>query len=119
MERVNEAKYLGDWLDCCGLDESVVLTVNKRKFHTLKLAQDIRKIVDDYRSNALGGLVVGLDIWEVAVVPMLLYNSETWIGVSSKTSKTLNYSNENSLESYLVQHQEPLPPHYIGKPEPS
>ena len=62
MERVKEAKYLGDWLNCLGLDASVQLTVNKRKFHVLRSAQDIRKIVDDHRCNSLGGLVVGLDI---------------------------------------------------------
>ena len=85
MERVKEAKYLGDWLNCLGLDASVQLTVNKRKSHVLRSAQDIRKIVDDHRCNALGGLVVGLDIWEMAVMPMLIYNAETWLGVSSKT----------------------------------
>ena len=31
-----------------------------------------------------GGVLAGLDIWELAVLPMLLCNAECWTGISTK-----------------------------------
>ena len=36
-------------------------------------------IIDDSRNSVVGGLATGLTIWEAAVLPGLLYNSECWI----------------------------------------
>ena len=46
-------------------------------------------MVDDCRSQVVGGLTAGLQIWESAVIPMLLNNSDTWQDISSKTLKKL------------------------------
>ena len=35
------------------------------------------------------GLSAGLDIWELAVLPKLLYNSECWMDISSDTLKEI------------------------------
>ena len=85
MNRVVEAKYLGDWLSSVGLDESVALTIQKRKWQVVVAIQDIRRIVDDARSKICGGITAGLEIWELAIIPMLLYNAESWLGISPKT----------------------------------
>ena len=37
----------------------------------------------------IGGLSAGIDIWEMAVIPMLLNNAETWQDISAKTLATL------------------------------
>lgn len=46
---------------------------------------EIRSVVDDSRINAIGGLSVGIDLWESSVLPMLLFNAETWISISKST----------------------------------
>lgn len=46
-------------------------------------------MVDDCRSQVVGGLTAGLQIWESVVIPMLLNNSDTWQDISSKTLKKL------------------------------
>ena len=39
--------------------------------------------------GALGGLIGGMDLWELAVVPMLLYNSETWTDIYDEVIEEL------------------------------
>ena len=45
---------------------------------------EIRGVMDDCRSVLYGNLQCGLDIWEMAVMPMLMFNSECWIGIREK-----------------------------------
>ena len=97
MNRVCEAKYLGDWLSSLGLDESVALTIRKRKWQVLVSIRDIRNIVDDARANMCGGLQSGLEIWELAIIPMLMYNAESWLGISLNTISEI----ENLQKQFL------------------
>jgi len=60
MSCVNEAKLLGDWLSDKGLAESVATTVKKRKGLVIASIYEIRTVVDDVRSNSIGGLSVAL-----------------------------------------------------------
>ena len=72
MKKFQEAKYLGDWISEKGLSESVACTVKKRKGFAIASIHEIRSVIDDCRSNLCGGIQVGLDIWEIGVIPMLL-----------------------------------------------
>ena len=76
MPCVSEAKLLGDWLSSDGVSQSVATTVKKRKGLAIASIYEIRAVVEDYRSNAIGGLKTGIDLWEAAVLPMLLYNAK-------------------------------------------
>ena len=42
-------------------------------------------MTSDCRAHVTGGLVSGLDMWEVAIIPALLYNAETWQDMHQKT----------------------------------
>ena len=76
MKQEEKAKYLGDWLSCHGLADSVETTVRKRKRLVTMSIFETRAVVDDCRSEVCGGLAAGLDTWELAVLPMLLYNAQ-------------------------------------------
>ena len=89
MVQENCAKYLGDWIASEGLAESVSVTVKKRKGTVAMSIGDIRTIVDDCRSIACGGLAIGIDLWELGVVPQLLFNSECWISMSQESLQEL------------------------------
>ena len=89
MKQEEQAKYLGDWLSALGLADSVAYTVKKRKGLAIHSIHEIRAVVDDSRSLVCGGLEAGLDIWEMAVLPMLLYNSECWQDISPQTIQEL------------------------------
>ena len=89
MKQEEQAKYLGDYLSHLGLAGSVAATVNKRKGLVTKSIFEIRTVVEDCRSQVCGGLTAGLDIWELAVIPMLINNAECWLEISSKTIQDL------------------------------
>ena len=89
MKEEKHAKYLGDWISCDGLADSVNVTVKKRKGLVTLSIYEIRAVIDDCRSQVCGGLTAGLDIWELAVLPKLLYNSGCWQDISPNTIKEL------------------------------
>ena len=49
---------------------------------------EIRMIVEDARADKIGGINVAFTIWEASVLPMLLYNGESW-NPREKTMKIL------------------------------
>ena len=102
MKRDSEAKYLGDWIHQAGLAESVASTIEKRKHSVLSSIRDIRNVVDDVRSSICGGLVSGLQIWEIAVVPMVLYNAECWLGINQKSIDILEELQRKFLRNLLA-----------------
>ena len=50
---------------------------------------EARVFIDDCRSGICGGLVAGLTLWEAAILPSLLYNSECWVEISKSTLQQL------------------------------
>ena len=87
MKMVNSEKYLGDYLSHT-LAESVDVTVNKRKGLVIKLIHEIRTVVDDFRANTAGGLITGLEIWSLSVLPFLLANSGAML-IASRGTESL------------------------------
>ena len=83
-------KYLGDYIGS-SLSESVFTTIQKRKGLTLRLISEIKFTIQDCRSQVIGGLLVGLEIWRMAVVPFLFGNCETWTETPKKATNLLNF----------------------------
>ena len=52
---------------------------------------EIKTIIEDYRIHVVGGLKSGLDIWEMAIIPSLLNNAETWDEIDEESMIKLNY----------------------------
>ena len=102
MSCVSEAKYLGDWISEGGLTDSVECTVRKRKGLAVSSIHEIRLVVEDCRSRICGGIKAGLDIWELAVLPMLLYNAECWFEISPKTLDDLESIQKRFLKHLLA-----------------
>ena len=82
-------KYLGDHLSF-SLSESVFITVQKRKGLTMRLISEIKITIEDIRSDQLGGLVTGINIWNLAIVPFLYNNCECWVDIPRKAMNLLN-----------------------------
>ena len=78
MKEVSEEKYLGDYISTEGLARSTMLTIKKRYDKVKTAVREIGAVIEDCRAKVTGGLTTGLEIWEVAVMPYLLNNSETW-----------------------------------------
>ena len=90
MLQKEKEKYLGDILHGKGLAASVKATVEGRAASLTSGAVEVRAIIEDCRSTSLGGLGVGLDIFELAYLPALLNNAQSWMEIDQETLKKLD-----------------------------
>ena len=102
IKRFESFKYLGDFLSGDGLSHSIDVTIAKRKGLVKRSIYEIRCIVDDCRSAVTGGIVAGIHVWEMAVIPMLLYNAETWQEMDKKTLQELENLQHEFLRTLLA-----------------
>ena len=89
IKLVESEKYLGDFIGL-SLSESVFITVLKRKGMGERLIREIKVTVEDCRNNSVGGLVTGIEIWNMAVMPFLFSNCECWIDIPKKAMNILS-----------------------------
>ena len=82
--------YLGDVIAAQGLDRSVQLTIERRLAKVKGNMYETKSIIEDFQMQAIGGMAGAWDIWERAILPSLLANCGSWIGVGKQTYKTLN-----------------------------
>ena len=83
-------KWLGQQISEDGLAASVSATVEKREAKIKGAALEIANIVNDWRSEAAGGMNTALLLWESCVIPSLLQGAGTWVEIAPKTVKKLN-----------------------------
>ena len=81
MKQKTSEKYLGDFIHCGGVAKSAEETVIQRVGKMFSASNEIKSFVEDCRCTTLGGLKVGLDIWETAYVPSILNNCSTWMEI--------------------------------------
>ena len=90
-------KYLGDIIHKDGLEASIAATIEDRVGKITASMHEIKAIMDDYRMQALGGMMGALDLWNLAVVPSLLNNCSTWIGMTSRQEQKLEQLQEQFI----------------------
>ena len=98
MKMKEADKWLGQQISSGGLAESVAATVAAREAKIRGAALEIANIVNDWRSEAVGGMNAALLLWEACLIPSLLQGSSTWTEISAKTEKKLN-----SLQQWFVR----------------
>ena len=70
-------KWLGEILHEDGLAASVHATILDREGKVKGAIREAIAIMEDFRMQKIGGLMGGIDLWEVAIIPSLLNNAET------------------------------------------
>ena len=90
--------WLGQQLSSLGIANSMAKTVGARKGKIKAACFEIAQIVNDWRAQAVGGMVSALFLWEACCIPSLLHGAGTWVEMSEKTEKTLN-----SLQQWFVR----------------
>ena len=73
-----EAKHLGEFIHQGGNNKSILSTIEHRRGRVTKSIFEIAAVLKDVRMESIGGILCGITIWEMAVLPYLLNNSETW-----------------------------------------
>ena len=103
-------KYLGDFFHCEGLNKSAETTVNKRFGLALNSVVELKCVIEDFRMHKLGGIRCGLEIFNMAILPALLYNSETWLEIADSTVERLDRLQLILLRSlFAVPSSTPIP----------
>ena len=83
-------KWLGQYISSEGLSASVDETVAAREGKIRGACLEIAQIVNDWRSQAVGGMESALLLWEACCLPSLLNGAGTWVEISPKTEEKLN-----------------------------
>ena len=78
-------KYLGDLIHSEGNGASAAATVGERAGKAVTHIIEARAIIEDCRSNSVGALHAGLDIWNLAHIPALIHNCESWSELEDST----------------------------------
>ena len=84
-----------------GLAASVEATIKDRVGTISAATHEIKAIVDDYRMQAVGGIMGAWDLWNLAVVPSLINNCSTWIGKTSEMVDKLETLQEKYIRMIL------------------
>ena len=63
---------------------------------------EIKAILEDCRIHCVGGIMAGLEMWETAVIPKLLYNSEVWTDIKKVTLEKLENLQNEFLRAVLA-----------------
>ena len=77
-------KYLGQVIKS-NLSESALATVQQRSGKIKGATMQIKAIIEDFRMQALAGLMAARDLWEHALLPSLLSGAGTWLGNIKET----------------------------------
>ena len=88
-EKVSD-KWLGDIFHQDGLAASVSATIEDRVPKVKGAMYEAAAIVEDWRSQCIGGFRSAVDLWELAILPTLLYNSETWVHIPKSAVEMLD-----------------------------
>ena len=64
-------KYLGEIFHTDGLSRSALETIKARAGKIKAVSYEIRAIIEDYRSEIVGGALCGLELWKICALPLL------------------------------------------------
>ena len=90
VEESESEKYLGDYLHRKGNSQSIITTVRMRYTKAIEAIIDIKNVIEDLRSKNIGAIKTGMEIFELSVIPFVLYNSEVWDSIPSEAFDLLN-----------------------------
>ena len=90
MKFVENEVYLGNVISSQGLERSVKLTIEKRYSKVSGAMYEAKAIMEDFRMQAMRGMAGAWDLWERAIIPSLLANCGSWVGIGKETYKVLN-----------------------------
>ena len=109
LRETKALKYLGNYFTFC-LEDSMDQTGVKRVGIVKQTILNIRSVIEVTRSNRLGATNIALNIWHQVLSPMILQNSESWVGISRQTIRILDTLFLNfSLEIWRVSSGVPIP----------
>ena len=94
-------KYLGDLIHEKGCEQSIKETVNKRIQGLTSKADEIIQIAESPIMGGLGNSTIAFRLFEAQIIPALLHNAESWIGITDKIIKDLQDFQDKFIRKVL------------------
>ena len=83
MKRKDSEKYLGQIIHSGGLRASCAATISDREGKIKGAIFETQSIIEEFRMQAIGGMMAAYELWERAMVPSLLSGAGTWMGITT------------------------------------
>ena len=90
VKSVKEDVYLGEVISAQGLEAGLEATIRRRLGKVRGAMHETKAIMSDFQMQAMGGMAGAWDIWERAILPSLLSNCGSWMGMTKKIKNLLN-----------------------------
>ena len=89
IEHSGKEKYLGDIINEKGCTESIQDTIRERKRKLVSKSEEIVQLANNSLMCGLGQSKTAFNLFEAQIIPCLLNNAESWIGITNKQIKEL------------------------------
>ena len=89
IDHSTQEKYLGDIIHEKGCKESVQETIKERRRKLISKNEEIIQLADTPMMQGLGHSKTAFNLFEAQIIPCLLNNAESWIGITNKQIKEL------------------------------
>ena len=83
VKRKENDRYLGQILHTDGVRASCAATISDREGKIKGAIFEVQSIVEDFKMQAIGGMMAAWVLWERALVPSLLSGAGAWTGITS------------------------------------
>ena len=94
-------KYLGDLIHEKGCVQSIKETVKKRIQGLISKSDEIIQLAESPIMGGLGNSTVAFRLFEATIIPALLHNAESWIGITDSIIKDLQNFQDKFIRKVL------------------
>ena len=101
IEESTSEKYLGDIISNKGCEDSITETIKERINKLRGKVNEIIQIAEHPLMNSVGNALPAFRLYEAMVIPALLHNCESWIGIKNKHYETLQNFQDNFVRTLL------------------
>jgi hypothetical protein len=101
IKHAGSEKYLGDWVNELGCKQSIDDTIKERMRKLTSKTNDIIMLAEAPMMGADGTSLAAIKLFEATVVPALLFNSESWIGITEAQINDLQGFQDNFLRKLM------------------
>ena len=91
-------KWLGQQMSSKGLADSALKTIEAKEGKIKAACMEIAAVVEDWRSQVVGGMDSALVMWEACCVPSLLHGAGTWVEITPAAERRLE-----ALQNWFVR----------------
>ena len=104
LKYVDALKYLGDIINSKGCEQSIMDTIKERKRKLISKCEEIIEIAEHPLMGGLRSSTPAFKLFEATIIPALLHNCESWIGINDKHIKELQDLQDNFIRKVLRLH---------------